>query len=137
MTISTKDAQILQIILRHCDEILDSVSYFGDESQIFLDNHIYRGAVSMHLQSIGELAKQFSTDFLENTKDIPWKQIKAQRNIFAHGYDTKVDFLEVWKTVSLDIPKLRSDCFSILQSNQYEIIKIKKVSDKSLIPRRT
>ena len=33
MTVSEKDAQILQHIVKHCDRILDTISYFGDESK--------------------------------------------------------------------------------------------------------
>lgn len=43
MIVSEKDAQILQIIVKHCDRILDTISYFGEDRSFFIDNHIYQG----------------------------------------------------------------------------------------------
>ena len=118
MTVSEKDAQILQHIVKHCDRILDTISYFGED-------HIYQGNVSINLQAIGEIARHLSDDFLEKVKEIPWKQIKGQRNIIAHGYDTGVDFSKVWDMITEDIPPLREFCARILQENNYEIIRVK------------
>ena len=106
MKISEKDAQVLRNIVKHCDAIVDTARYFGSAEKVFLKNHIYRSSVSMNLQSIGELVKHLSDDFVKQAGEIPWKQIKGQRNIFAHGYDTEVDFSKVWATVEKDIPAL-------------------------------
>ena len=96
MKVSEKDAQILQHIVKHCDRILDTISYFGEDQTLFIDNHIYQGNVSINLQAIGEIVRHLSNEFLAKAKYIPWKQIKGQRNIIAHGYDTGVDFSKVW-----------------------------------------
>ena len=37
MTVSEKDAQILQHIVKHCDRILDTISYFGEDRSFFID----------------------------------------------------------------------------------------------------
>ena len=110
MKISEKDAQVLRNIVKHCDAIVDTARYFGSAEKVFLKNHIYRSSVSMNLQSIGELVKHLSDDFVKQAGEIPWKQIKGQRNIFAHGYDTEVDFSKVWAAVEKDTPALREFC---------------------------
>ena len=125
MTVSEKDAQILQHIVKHCDRILDTISYFGEDRTLFINNHIYQGNVSINLQAIGEIARHLSDVFLAKAKEIPWKQIKGQRNIIAHGYDTGVDFSKVWDMITEDIPPLREFCARILQENNYEIIRVK------------
>ena len=43
MIVSEKDAQILQHIVKHCDRILDTISYFGEDRTLLIDNHIYQG----------------------------------------------------------------------------------------------
>ena len=98
MTVSEKDAQILQHIVKHCDRILDTISYFGEDRSFFIENHIY--------------------------------QIKGQRNIIAHGYDTGVDFSKVWDMITEDIPPLRKYCADILKENNYEIICVASIPRK-------
>ena len=124
MTVNEKDAQILQHIVKHCDRILDTISYFGEDRTLFIDHHIYQGNVSINLQAIGEIARHLSDEFLVKAKEIPWKQIKGQRNIIAHGYDTGVDFSKVWDMITEDVPSLREFCANILQENNYEIIRV-------------
>ena len=126
MTVSEKDAQILQHIVKHCDRILDTMSYFGEDRTLFINNHIYQGNVSINLQAIGEIARHLSDSVLAKAKEVPWKQIKGQRNIIAHGYDTGVDFAKVWDMITADIPPLRKYCADILKENNYEIICVRK-----------
>ena len=130
MTVSEKDAQILQHIVKHCDRILDTISYFGEDQTLFIDNHIYQGNVSINLQAIGEIVRHLSNEFLAKAKDIPWKQIKGQRNIIAHGYDTGVDFSKVWDMITEDVPPLRTYCADILKENNYEIICVVSIPRK-------
>ena len=84
----------------------------------------------MNLQSIGELVKHLSDDFVKQAGEIPLKQIKGQRNIFAHGYDTEVDFSKVWVTVEKDIPALREVCVALLLENGYKLIKLEFVAKR-------
>ena len=130
MTVSEKDAQILQHIVKHCDRILDTISYFGEDQTLFIDNHIYQGNVSINLQAIGEIVRHLSNEFLAKAKDISWKQIKGQRNIIAHGYDTGVDFSKVWDMITEDVPPLRKYCADILKENNYEIICVVSIPRK-------
>jgi len=97
---------------------------------LFIDNHIYQGNVSINLQAIGEIARHLSDVFLAKAKEIPWKQIKGQRNIIAHGYDTGVDFSKVWDMITEDIPPLREYCADILKENNYEIICVASIPRK-------
>ncbi len=136
MTVREKDVQILQHIVKHCDRILDTISYFGGNRSLFMDNHIYQGNVSINLEAIGEISRHLSDDFLKKTKEIPWKQIKGQRNIFAHGYDTAVDFSKVWDMITEDIPFLREFCADMLKDNNSEIIRVEPTAKKITSPRR-
>ena len=41
MTVSEKDAQILQIIAKHCDEIIEISRLFGRSKNEFIENYAY------------------------------------------------------------------------------------------------
>jgi len=79
----------------------------------------------MLIQTIGEVVKKLSSDFLDRTPEIPWKDIKRMRNLFAHDYDNSLDFEIVWDTIEQNIPTLREVCAHILKENNYEIIRVK------------
>ena len=79
----------------------------------------------MLIQTIGEVVKKISSDFLEKVPEIPWKDIKKMRNLFAHDYDHSLDFEIVWDTIEQNIPSLREVCAHILKENNYEIIRVK------------
>lgn len=61
----------------------------------------------MSLINIGELSKAFTDDYLAAMPGIPWKAIRGFRNIAAHQYGI-IDFDDVYKTVTEDIPPLKA-----------------------------
>lgn len=64
----------------------------------------------MNILQIGELVTHLSEEYLNATnKQIPWRQIRALRNIYAHAYEA-VDDERVWEIVNKDIPELQSFC---------------------------
>jgi uncharacterized protein with HEPN domain len=56
---------------------------------------------------MGELTKSFTESFMANNTSIPWKKIKAMRNIAAHNYEA-FDMQMVWETVKNDLLPLKS-----------------------------
>lgn len=125
MKINNLDAQLLQHIVKHADEIADTISFFGKTKEQYFNNHIYRNSCSMALQSIGENAKKLSNDFLSKEKTIPWKSIKGLRNIFAHAYDSSSFNHEmIWEAIIDDVPVLRETCSKILLDNHVDLIPI-------------
>lgn len=113
MKLNEVDIQILQHIIRYCDEVLATVEMFGDDKQEFLQNFIYRNAVSMPILQVGELVNHLSDDFTTIHSEIPWKAIVGMRNRFAHGYQV-MNLEEIWFTVTNDIPALRLYCRKII-----------------------
>ncbi|WP_392889577.1 DUF86 domain-containing protein [Eubacterium limosum] len=49
--------------------------------------------------------------------EIPWKQIRGIRNIFAHDYGS-IDVLTIWNTINYNIPELKDFCENILAQNK-------------------
>ncbi len=54
-----------------------------------------------------ELSKAFTEDYIAAMPEIPWKAIRGFRNIAAHQYGI-IDFDDVYKTVTEDIPSLKA-----------------------------
>ena len=68
----------------------------------------------MSLINIGELSKSFTDDYLSAMPGIPWKAIRGFRNIAAHQYGI-IDFEDMFKTITEDIPTLKSALQAIHQ----------------------
>ncbi|MFQ5891089.1 MAG: DUF86 domain-containing protein, partial [Gemmatimonadota bacterium] len=54
-----------------------------------------------------EAAKRVSSRQRERSADIPWREMAGMRDKLIHGY-FGVDLDAVWKTVTTDLPKLKS-----------------------------
>ena len=108
----TRDTDILRHIILYCDQVNKAVEHFGYSKEVFLTDEVYRNAVGMPIQTIGELVKHLSDEFVEKHDTIPWKQIRGMRNYLAHKY-WNMDAEAIWKTVTDDIPQLRSGCIRL------------------------
>ena len=104
-----RDRDIVFHILRYCEEIEQAAARFGDNKALFMEDAVYRNAVSMPVQQIGELAKHLTEEFIALHADIPWKQIKGMRTWFAHQY-LNMDAEVIWDVVQHGIPPLQSFC---------------------------
>lgn len=110
---------ILRHILKYCNDIIDSIDYFGDDIEIFKTNHHYQNDISMSILQIGELvSNHLPNEFLDkHSKEIPWQQIRGMRNRFAHNY-VSMDYVRTFNTAHDDIPVLKSFCEQQLQMSQ-------------------
>lgn len=113
MTHHERDVSILNHIISYCDQIDETVARFGNDGKIFSQDPIYRNAAALCILQIGELVGKLSDEFREQYPLVPWRQIKALRNIVAHSYGT-VDPEVTWEIITDDIPALRTYCQQIL-----------------------
>ena len=113
MKLNDKDKQILEHIVRYCDEINEAHTIFKFDKQLFMDTPTYRNGCSMPIMQIGELVKRLSKEFILSDKKMPWKEIKGMRDIFAHGYETMNKEM-IWNTSIEDIPALKKHVSKIL-----------------------
>lgn len=109
-----KDISAIRHILDYCDRIESTKEYFQADVKVFEENHIFRDAVALCVLQIGELTSILSDEFKTKYQDIPWRQIKALRNIVAHKYGT-IDAALLWDIMIEDIPKLKESCLLILE----------------------
>ena len=100
-----RDRRIVEHILRHCEEIIETVDRFDFSKENFKRDHVFYNACSMALFQIGELSKRISEEFKSIHADLPWSEMRGMRNLFAHEYES-VDKELLWETIISDIPAL-------------------------------
>jgi len=111
---SKRDLEIIRHIRRYCGEIEETIAFFGNDEDVFLNNAIYRNAAATPVEQIGELAKRLSDDFLSTHPSVPWRAIKGMRTWFAHQYLT-MDRKIMWKVIQEDIPVLKDFCEGVIE----------------------
>ena len=114
-----KDYRTVSKMIEYCD----AVSTFLDGTN---DLEAYRGdartryACDMCVMQIGELVGRLSDELKERWATIPWAQIRAMRNVYAHDYgNVKIEY--VWQTVTRDVPALRGVLLEILAENELDV----------------
>ena len=112
-----RDASILEHIVSYCGQIEQTIMRFGDDDRIFAEAPIYRNASALCILQIGELVGKLTDEFRTAHPGVPWRQIKAMRNIVAHSYGT-VDPETTWEIITDDIPILKKYCETIIASQQ-------------------
>ena len=111
-----RDKQILEHMVRYCEEILGALNRFDNSKESFMNDYIFYNSCSMSLFQLGELSKRLSDEFRETYLDLPWKEMRTIRNVFAHEYE-RSDKESLWNTMQNDIPALHEKLQAIYQSD--------------------
>lgn len=115
-----RDRQILQKIVKYCDEIIATNSHFKSDEKLFKDpenGFIYRNAVSMPILQIGELSKNLSDEFVSQYKRIPWQMMARMRDVLAHHYGS-IDMSTSFLTATKDTVEVRNQILAILNEGE-------------------
>lgn len=107
----------LEHIVVYCQQIEQTVERFGNSAETFQNDPIYRNAAALCILQIGELVGKLTDEFREQHPAVPWRQIKAMRNIVAHSYGT-VDPEITWEIITDEIPQLKAYCEQIIAAEQ-------------------
>ena len=113
--LTTKEKGLLQGIIKHCNKINEKMSNLTKE-QFDTDEDLII-IICFSIMQIGELAKNFSDDFITKYSALPWKQIKGMRDKVAHGYGT-IDLDKVWDTALVNINPLLQYCEQIIKEDE-------------------
>lgn len=117
MSTHDRDINILSHMICYCDQIDEAILRFGDDEQLFYSDAVFQNAVAMCILQIGELAGHLTEEYRNSHSEMPWRQMKAIRNIIAHNYGV-VDAETAWEIVKGDIPSLRRFCEAELENSQ-------------------
>ncbi len=77
----------------------------GLTKEQFLGDIKTQSAVLYQLLVMGEAVKRLSREFRSLHPEVPWQLIAGMRDHLIHGYDV-IDWEEVWKTATRDVPDL-------------------------------
>ena len=109
------DKVIMEKMVGYCDDILSTMNRLGPSQENYEKDKVYQYATSMCILQIGELASRLSDEAKQETAEVPWRLIRAMRNIFAHNYE-KAEHLLIWQTISEDFPIFRNQLTEIIQN---------------------
>ena len=109
-----RDEATLLDIAHAAREVQDFIQ--GFEKNVFLGDLKTKSAVLYQLLVIGEAVKRLSFEFRDQHSEIPWSSMAGMRDHLIQGYDI-VDWKEVWKTVTADIPDLLNRIKPMLPKN--------------------
>lgn len=107
-----RDEVTVQDIINAAQLVIEFVE--GFEKQTFIEDWKTRSAVLYQLTVIGEAVKRLSKEFRATYPEIPWTLIAGMRDNLIHGYDL-IDWDEVWKTSTTDVPDLLDKVKSHIQ----------------------
>ena len=71
-------------------------------------------AVLRNLEVLGEAAVRIPEHIRTDNPDMPWRQMRAIRNVVAHEY-FGVNLPIIWETVTRRLPELKSDLLALLE----------------------
>ena len=109
-----RDISILEHIVSYCEQIEQTVVRFGNDYEIFVNDAIYRNAAALCILQTGELVGKLTEEFRTTHAAVPWRKIKAMRNIVAHNYGS-IDSEITWEIIQDDIPELKAYCISVIE----------------------
>jgi uncharacterized protein with HEPN domain len=101
-------SQNVRVRLLHIrDEIRNlDLELGGLDFEIYQDSYGLRRTTDRAIQIVSEAARALPTEFRARYPEAPWADIIAIGNPLRHEYH-KIDDRVLWKTATLDLPKLQ------------------------------
>ena len=103
------DVFLLKKIIDYCDDIGNSITFFGRDEDTFYENIIFQRSCAFNILQIGELVKSLSPELKLKHGDVKWKGISGFRDILAHNYGN-IQKEVLWVTITEKIPELKDAC---------------------------
>lgn len=112
-----RDSVLLRKIIQYVDEITMTIQRYDLSYDRFIDDFVVKNAISMCILQIGELVGRLSDELKDKYNGMPWKDIKAMRNIAAHNYG-EIDLEILWETATVDVLALKRYCRQIIYESE-------------------
>ncbi len=110
------DIVYLEHIEEFCRDLQDYLYEIKDFDE-FKSNKLFQDAIIRKLEIIGEASKNISDELKSQYPEIPWREMRALRNVIVHEY-FGINYAIIWEVLTKRIP--------ILHNQIKEIIKDKK-----------
>lgn len=95
-------------LLHMIEAVTEAISFIADQTLAELENDRKTlFAIIRCVEIIGEAAARVSEVTRSSAPDVPWSAMAGMRNRLIHAY-FDVDTELVWKTVTTELPALRS-----------------------------
>lgn len=114
--ISERDLTVVEQMYKYCAESSRLCFFFRRDETEFQNNPVFRNAIAMPVQQIGELAGHLSDEFRSEYNSIEWRSMIGMRNWFAHEY-YRMDIDTIWDVALYDIPDIKDFCRSIIEKS--------------------
>lgn len=110
---------------RHADErtsrtLRDLLAFTGSASRLvargkdaYDGDEALRLAAEAVLHKIGEAVSRLPDEFVNEHPEVPWRAMKATRNIVAHAYE-QVDYQIIWNALAIRLPAVSERIRAIL-----------------------
>ena len=106
-----RDKSSLIDILNACESI---ERFIQNKTKVdFYDDEMMQEAVMRKIEIIGEASNRVSDELKNRFKDLPWRKMRAMRNILIHMYD-ELDLEMIWDTATNNIPILKNRLTEII-----------------------
>jgi uncharacterized protein with HEPN domain len=104
--------------LEHIAQAISRINRYvsGLDHAAFLANEEKQDAVIRNIEIIGEAARNIMRsypEFAASHPEFPWGSAYGMRNALAHGY-FNVDMEILWKTIQVDLPRLKDQISEFL-----------------------
>ena len=109
-----RDETNLIRLLEHLDYAIEDVRTVRS-ARALENNRVLLNSVAMEMTQVQECARWLSDAFHDARPDLPWKELRALRNVLVHEYD-EIDVVALYGTVTVDAPRLAASLRPIVSS---------------------
>ena len=105
------------VYLGHILEAIEIIeTYIGDLTEAdFSKQGLIQDGVIRRLEIIGEAIKNISHETKAKSPNARWRDFAGMRDVLIHRY-FGVDLPAVWDTITIDLPELKQEVISLLNS---------------------
>lgn len=102
----------LTALIEAIDKVTSYSNGFNDADEFYHDQKSFDASM-MQFVVIGEVISRLDDDYKNRHDEIPWRKIKAFRNIVAHDY-FGIDADEIWDIINNKLLPLREEIERLL-----------------------